>query len=385
MQSEHQAVIDFPDVEFEKRLANVHSAMHDKNIDALFFTSEAEMRYFTGFRTLFWQSPTRPWYLIVPKDKKPIAIIPEIGAALMQSTWLNDIRSWSSPHATDDGNSLLLEALRPFHKIGLMMGRETSLRMPLNDFLALKSSLTGSEFVDVTALMQGLRMVKSPAEIDIIEKICAIASDSFENASNLFHTGMPLNEAFRSFKTDLLANGADDVPYLVGGAGQGGYMDVISPPNRNPLEPGDVLMLDTGATLQGYFCDFDRNYAFERASDEARNAYQILIKAANAAFNSARPGMRCNDLYKIMFDIIDQENNDVGRFGHGLGMQLTEFPSLIHFDDTILKENMVITLEPSLSLGDGKIMVHEENILIQAGPARYLSRPAAEELPILSS
>lgn len=374
---------DFPVTEFENRLTKAHAAMHAAGIDALFFTSEAEMRYFTGFRTLFWQSPTRPWFLVIAQGQKPIAIIPEIGAALMQETWIDDIRSWSSPHATDDGVSLLTEALKPFQKIGMLMGRESALRMPLRDFLPLKDSLFGVEFIDATPLMQRLRMVKSPAEIAITENICAIASSSFENASTLFHTGMPLDEVFRAFRMDLLARGADDVPYLVGGAGQGGYADVISPPGATPLVEGDILMLDTGATLKGYYCDFDRNYAFGHASDGAQKAYQLLIEASRAAFAKARPGVRCKDLHAIMQKVINQETSDVGRYGHGLGMQLTEAPSLIDFDETVLEANMVITLEPSLSLGNGKIMVHEENILIQEGAPRYLSRPAPEHLPIL--
>ncbi len=77
--------------------------MHSQGIDALFFTTEAEMRYFTGFRTLFWQSPTRPWFLVVPVNGKPIAVIPQIGAHLMASTWIDDIRVFSAPHPVDDG------------------------------------------------------------------------------------------------------------------------------------------------------------------------------------------------------------------------------------------------------------------------------------------
>ena len=102
-------VADFPDSEFEARLEAAQVAMQRDGLDALLFTTEAEMRYFTGFRTLFWQSPTRPWFLIIPKAGKPVAIIPEIGAALMGQTWLDDIRTWSSPHADDDGVSLLVD------------------------------------------------------------------------------------------------------------------------------------------------------------------------------------------------------------------------------------------------------------------------------------
>jgi len=376
---------DFPVTEFEARVENAQIAMHRENLDALLFTSEAEMRYFSGFRTLFWQSPTRPWFLIVPKSGKPIAVIPEIGAELMRSTWIEDIRTWSSPADKDDGISLLAQTLEQCPKIGLPMGRESSLRMPLADFERLRNQLRNSTIVDCSNLSSALRMVKSAAEIAIISDICTIASNSFAHASELFFEGQQLGEAFRAFRIDLLMQGADDVPYLVGGAGQDGYADVISPPDNTPLRSGDVLMLDTGATLKGYYCDFDRNFAIGHASDAAKFAYARLHAAIEAGLRKARPGIPCSTLYSVMAQEL-QDNIDgggVGRFGHGLGMQLTEAPSLISFDHTVLQQGMVLTLEPSMKVCDRKIMVHEENILIQDGAPRLLSRRAPPELPVL--
>ncbi|WP_425404245.1 M24 family metallopeptidase [Hwanghaeella sp.] len=378
---------DFPQAEYEARLDRAQRAMHADGIDALLFTTEAEMRYFTGFRTLFWLSPTRPWFLVVPKAGKPIAIIPEIGAALMRATWIEDVRCWSSPHEDDDGVSLLADALRGSTRVGIPMGRESSLRMPLNDLARIHEMLPGMEPVDATPMIQALREVKSEAEIATIAEICAIASRAFANAPKLFHEGQPLKETFRSFKIDLLREGAEDVPYLVGGADQGGYADVISPPGVKPLRAGDVLMLDTGATLRGYYCDFDRNWAFGHASDAAKRAYRTLYEATDAALAVARPGATCRDLYNAMAAVIDPEGKtgggDVGRYGHGLGMQLTESPSNIHFDMTVMKPGMVMTLEPGMEVADGKIMVHEENLLITDGPPVLLSERAAPELPIL--
>ena len=80
---------------------------------------------------------------------------------------------------------------------------------------------------------------------------------------------------------------------------------------------------------------------------------------------------------------IDNSGGDIGRLGHGLGMQLTEQPSHAAFDNTELEENMVLTIEPSLSYGDDLMMVHEENIVVDASGARLLSTRAATELPII--
>jgi Xaa-Pro aminopeptidase len=380
----------FPPAEFAARTDRAQALMAREGLAGLLLTTEADLRYFSGFHTLFWQSPTRPWFLFVPAAGKPVAIIPEIGADLMRRTWLDDTRTWSAPAPQDDGISLLTELLAPLAgkaaRIGVMMGHETHLRMPLADWERLIAGLPGLRIADATGLVQGLRMVKSPAEIDKIAHICAIGSASFARVPDLVAEGMPLEEVFRAFRREALAQGADDAPYLVGGADRGGYRDVISPPTRKPLQRGDILMLDTGLTWDGYFCDFDRNWAVSHADDTARRAYDVLWRATEAGIAAARPGATCRDLFHAMSAVIaemDASGGDIGRLGHGLGMQLTEQPSHAAFDTTELRENMVLTLEPSLSYGDGLMMVHEEDIVVTPEGGRLLTARAAPDLPVI--
>lgn len=380
----------FSEREFADRTAKAQTAMAGAGLAGVLLMTEAEVLYFSGFHTLFWQSPTRPWFLFVPASGKPIAIIPEIGADLMRRTWVEDIRTWCAPAPLDDGIGLLIDLLAPFARsgaaIGLMKGHETHLRMPLGDFERLSVALPGLRMTDATDLVRGLRMVKSDAEIAKIRHVCAIGSRSFAAVPDVAREGVPLEEVFRAFRREALAQGADDVPYLVGGADQGGYRDVISPPSRRPLAQGDILMLDSGATWDGYFCDFDRNWAIGGADDASRRAYDVLWRATKAGIAAARPGATCRDLFHAMRSVIselDDTGGDVGRLGHGLGMQLTEWPSHAAWDDTVIEENMVLTIEPSLSYGDGRIMVHEENIVIRAGGAELLTDRAAPDLPVI--
>ena len=380
----------FEQAEFEARTKKTQALMAAQGLEGLLLLTEPEVRYFSGFHTLFWQSPTRPWFLFIPATGKPIAVIPEIGAALMRQTWIEDIRTWSAPAPQDDGISLLSDLLAPLAqragRLGILKGHETSLRMPLGDWERLVQTLPGIRLIDATELVQGLRMVKSEAEIEKLAHICAIGSATFDQVPVQISQGMPLEEVFRAFRREALAQGADDVPYLVGSAGPGGYVDVISPPSRRPLQAGDVLMLDTGATWDGYFCDFDRNFAIDSADDAARRAYDVLWRATEAGLAAAKPGNSCRDLFQAMQKVIaelDDQGGDIGRLGHGLGMQLTEQPSHADFDTTLLQEGMVLTLEPSLGYGDNLIMVHEENIVIRSHGAELLTRRAAPELPVI--
>ena len=373
---------DFPRAEYEARLEAANRAMHTNNLDAVFLASEAEVRYFTGFRTQFWQSPTRPWFVILRRDQTPLAIIPEIGAELMARSDIAEIEAWPAPRPHDDGLSLLKDRLANCQRLGVLMGHETTFRMPLRDVFELHAALP-AEWIDATDIIRDLRMVKSKREIDYIRQICGIASQGFARVPEIANAGQSLSSVFREFKRMLLELGADDVPYLVGGVDHPSYDDVISPPDDRPLSNGQILMLDTGATLNGYFCDFDRNYAVGTPTASAQRAYAKLYDATDAAMEIARPGVRACDLFAAMAKSMDTQNSDVGRFGHGLGMQLTEWPSLAAWDETIIRENMVLTLEPSIDVDGGGIMVTEENILITDASPILLSTRAPKELPVL--
>jgi Xaa-Pro aminopeptidase len=362
--------------------------MDEQDLAALLLTTEPQVRYFSGFLTQFWQSPTRPWFLVVPARDRPVAVIPEIGVPTMARTWIEEIRSWPAPAPEDEGLSMLVQTLREAAgasgRIGLPMGPETHVRMPLADLEALRAARPGAEFVDATPLIRSLRLVKSQAEIDKIAYVCDVVSAAFQALPALLHSGQAEIEAFRNFKVEILQRGADDVPYLVGAAGPGGYEDVISPPSTRPLQDGDVLMLDTGSVFDGYFCDFDRNFAVGHVPDAARRAYEVLYRATEAGLQAARPGATAADLHLAMRREIEAggaSGGGVGRLGHGLGMQLTEWPSLTPADHTVLQPGMVLTLEPSLSIGRGQMMIHEENVVVREGGAELLTRRAPAELP----
>ncbi len=382
----------FESVEYQRRCTALQEQMAGADLHAVLFCSEAELRYFTGYATQFWQSPTRPWFVLIPATGRPVAVIPSIGEALMATCYVGDILTWPAPQPGDEGISLLADTITKLAgsqaRLGLMMGHETSLRMPLADWHKLNRILT-PHWHDITAMVQRLRQIKSAAEIRKISHVCQIVSEVFAAMPDWLAEGMAEDEVFRRFKIAALEAGVDDVNYLVGGAGQGGYGDIISAPTQRPLQAGDVLMLDTGCVFDGYFSDFDRNFAMGSVSDQVHEVYDVLWRATEAGFSAATPGRRTAELFATMDQVIIDagygvQGGAVGRYGHGLGLQLTETPSQAAWDNTLLAANMVLTLEPSLSYGDGKIMVHEENILLTADGPKWLSQRARPQLPQVS-
>ena len=104
--------IGFENSEFFQRTERAQRLMKKVDLDALLLTTEPEVRYFSGFQTAFWLSPTRPWFLIVPREGKPIAVIPEIGGTRMGETWLDDIVMWPAPRPNDEGITELTATIK---------------------------------------------------------------------------------------------------------------------------------------------------------------------------------------------------------------------------------------------------------------------------------
>ena len=370
--------------QFEKRTLKAQRLMQQHGLDALLLTTETNVRYFTGFLTRFWESPTRPWYLIIPLKGKPIAVIPSIGKALMNQTWVEDIRTWPSPDLNDDGISLLSDTLNEIAKnknIGIPSGIETYVRMPQADLKELSQNIKLTSDFDI---VKKLRMTKTNEEISKIENACRIAAEAFRRVPEIAFENVNLDEVFRKFQVLCLEAGADWVPYLAGGADTEGYDDVISPAKEAPLKKRDILMLDTGLVWDGYFCDYDRNWSVDTPSKVVSDAYSQLLEASDAAFELAKPGATASDLFHAMNSILTKNSigTDAGRLGHGVGMSLTEWPSLIPDDYTVLEKGMVLSLEPGISINE-KIIVHEENIEITETGARYLSPKADKELSVI--
>ena len=376
--------------EYENRLDNIQRLMHSQKMDAILLTTQVDIEYYTGFKTQFFQSPTRPWYVVIPSDNKPKAIIPTIGESGMSQTWLDDIQTWTSPNPKDDGISLLLATIKSltskYKCLGVPKSQESTLRMPLDDYEGLINSLSGIEIKDANKILRQVRLVKSSAEIEKIRHICQLTSQGFIDLIDLLKAGDSERENCQRFKQCLLALGVDDSPYIVAGSGKDGYGSIIMGPGDKIIEEGDLFIIDTGSVFDSYFCDFDRNFAFGHICDEAREAYEVVFKATDAGFRASQVGNTTSDVFHAMNDVMQKGGalgNSVGRLGHGLGLQLTEWPSNTATDNTTLRPGVILTLEPGMAYLPGKEMVHEENIVITESGPEWLTKRASEELPII--
>jgi Xaa-Pro aminopeptidase len=379
----------FARAELERRCERARALMHQHALDAMLLTSERNVEYFSGFASDLWASPTRPFYLVIPREGEPSAILPQGAESQWRRTaWVEQIESWPAPRPQDEGVTTVAAVLRRsgrrFGCVGLEMGPESRIGITLADALKLIDTLRPLAVGDCSELCRELRMIKSAAEIARLRAVGRIASASFARLPGMVTPASTESDVARRFVADLCAGGADKVPFLAFASGPGGYDNILSRPTERALARGDVLAIDTGATVGGYFCDFDRNLSVGPAPAPAAQAYVVLHRATAAGIEAARPGATAADVFHAQAKVIDAmgaRRATMGRFGHGLGMSLTEWPSNKPDDLTPLRPGIVLTIEPGVDFGDGKVMVHEENVVITEDGCELLSVRAAPELP----
>jgi Xaa-Pro aminopeptidase len=388
----------FTFAEFEGRMEQARRLMREQRLDAIVVSAEQNLYYFTGFYTQFFASPTRPWFFVLPLDGEPCAIVPELGVGPMsESTWVRNYRSWISPNPDDEGVSLVADCLRrcrrTFARVGFEIGPESRLGFPVQDFLRIRERIAPIEAGDCSALLRRLRSVKSAQEIARLYRVCQIVSDAFDAVPREFSPGDRERDVATRIRRRAFEAGVDRLPYLSFNSGQGGYRTAISDPGDHVLEPNDVFTMDVGCVVEGYHSDFNRNWSVGRATDEIRLAYEVLYRATDAGLAAVRPGARARDLFHAQLEVIVDalprfrdpvtETNVAGRFGHGLGLYLTEPPSNSPHDDTVLAPGMVLTIEPAIFFSRTQMMLTEEDIVVTEDGYRMLSRRCPEELPVL--
>ena len=169
--------------------------------------------------------------------------------------------------------------------------------MSIQDYIKIQEELSDYNFVDSSKVIWNLRKIKSKIEIEYISKVCSIASKVFDNFPDKIYPKINEREATSIFKKELINNGVDYIMYMACASGQGGYDQIIANPTEKQLNNGDILIIDTGSTLNGYFCDFDRNFGFGKISQTSLDAYTKLWEAIESTLEIIKPGISCADIY----------------------------------------------------------------------------------------
>jgi len=235
------------------------------------------------------------------------------------------------------------------------------------------------------ALIDGLRAVKEPWEIALMERAQRIAEGAFASVLKKIKPGVTERAIAAELTYAMLKGGADNVafdPIVVAGPNSSMPHGV---PGGYKLCPGDFVTLDFGALCGGYCSDTTRTVALGSATDEMRSIYAIVLRAQEAGLAAFRAGVPGRDVDAVARTVIEEAGygDYFGHgFGHSLGIAVHEGPNAHTKDETPLPEGAVISAEPGIYL-PGKFGVRiEDVVVVERSGCRNLTRTPKELLII---
>lgn len=358
----------FPRAEFEGRLARIRKIMAAEGLEALLLTSKENVIYLSGLQTIGWDSKHRPLGLIVPADSRsPVLVVAEsLEHVAYESSWVEDVRLWGGvrvPGAPPDPIVAIRQALESLRltgaRVGWELGYGTRLAMPQADYEALRAALPDMKFVDGSGALWQARMIKSPAEIEAIRQACIATTRAFEAGFRAIRPGMTERELGGIFFRELASTNYKP-GFVMVRSGRLKYRMINVEPFDKPLEPGDLVVVDLGATYKDYWSDFMRMASVGGPTKEQRAFFECELASQSAGVAAIRPGVPAKEIFKACADVIKEmgfsEHARIERVGHSVGLDVHEPPSIAHNSDTIIEEGMVLTVEPIFhDRPDGKI------------------------------
>ena len=369
--------------ERERRLARAQALMKANGIGAILIEPGSSMVYFTGVR---WGRSERLTAAIIPVEGEPCIVTPFFEEPSVRETLAvpAEVRVWQ-----EDQNPLAIVAgfLRDRKLVGRPVGIEETARFFAFD--GLQKALPGVRLVSANPVVRGCRMVKTPAEIALMQMATDVTMAAYRWIYPRVETGMTGAEvgALMSAATRKLGGAPEFSMALIGEASA--YPHGSKQVHR--VADGQVVLMDCGCTVQGYQSDVSRTWVHGRASAEQRKVWDIVAKGQQVALAAAKIGAPAGSIDDAVRRFYEAQGYGPGyrlpglshRTGHGIGMDGHEPVNLVHGEATPLAPGMCFSDEPGLYL-PGKFGIRIEDCfhMTEAGPVWFSTPPQSIETPI---
>lgn len=357
-------------------------------LDALLVTAEASYSYLSGHQTGMFAIRSRPLLFVLPKEGAPaLAIARSHLPQAAVTSWVADQRGYDGfePEATALASAILRERGLDRGRIGAELGHEQRMGLSPRGFDGLRAQLPGASWHDAAPLLWQLRILKSAAEVEPLQAAGAATAAGYRRTLAAAAVGLSEIDLRRAFAVGAIEAGADRIGFFFVHSGSGGYQPSDGTPTDRRLARGDLLWMDAGAVVRGYWADYVRMAAIGSATGEQRRRYAACYAASRAVLAAVRPGVRVAELARLCASELASAGEQLGsasRIGHGIGLDLTEPPSLNELDDAVLAPGMAIAIEPTIAARDGRFVV-EENLVVTEYGYELLSEQAPSELPVV--
>lgn len=370
-----------PKSEIERRVGELRARLAAAGVRTALIASEPNVHYLTGLRTPSFHSNSRPVALVVEVDGPSVVVCSRSQAPNVEAT------AWVDEVATFDGfESEALPVLRRLlgrGGVATELGHDTRVGLNGESFLDLHGAV--GPFADVSPHLWALRVLKSDWEVERLREAGRVNGAAFDILRRGFRPGMTERDLFALWAAAVMAAGADSPGYLAMHSGPGNYRRVSGLPGDRVLADGDLVWLDGGPRYLGYWSDITRTYAVGTPRSEHAELYGASRAATYAVGDAIGPGTTTSDLFDVVARAFREAGLEIGsatRIGHGLGLQLTEPPSVLPGSPVPLEPGMVLAIEPGIARPDGYFNV-EENFLVTPTGGELLSPPAPSTIETL--
>ncbi|GGV95917.1 aminopeptidase [Streptomyces gelaticus] len=375
--------IPFPIEEYHARVAAVRARMAETGLDALVIHGapgwlNGDVRWISNFLTVIGNT-----VVVLPADG-PLMLTTDsiLHSAPMHSfvhhTWITDVRPGDLPGTVVDPQEVgghvrdfLLERGLDGARIGVVGGRF----IPAAVVDEIRAALPDAELADAQLLFWQAKQIKSPREIELIEHAGRATAAGLEAAMELARPGVTELE-LSAAAHEAMAADADWIGHcMIAGGPRSGLKHLYPTPRR--IEDGDLVFMDMGVHYQGYFTDTARTLCAGTVGRRQREVLQCGLDMFEAALAETRPGVRVADLQDLAQGIAEEAGYGAyywpTGFGHGIGTNVAELPSLHWKSETVLQPGHVFALEPMIVIQGLGCGVMEDQILVTDTGARSLT------------
>ena len=363
--------------EYQQRILKAQTCMRDLGIAAIWVHAGTNLTYFSGTQ----------WH---PSERMVGALIPAIGDIIYLAPYFeqNTLREYmvvEAPvavwHEHESPAQLLVDTLTRLNISG-KIGLSEDTPFFIADGIAQRLP-TGAQLVNAMPVTAHCRSIKSAAEIALMQRAKTMTLEVHKAAAGMLHEGITttevsafIDEAHRC----VGANGSYFCIVLFGAASA--FPHGVK--HAQTLKMGDMVLIDTGCLIEGYISDITRSYVFGEANAHQRAVWNAEKAAQAAAFTAAQIGVACKEVDKAARLCL--ESNGFGpdyqlpglphRTGHGIGMDIHEWPYLVGSDNTPLAAGMCFSNEPMICVpGEFGIRL-EDHFYMTAGGPRWFTLPS---------
>ncbi len=335
----------------QQRLERLRTALHGK-ADCALVTDDINRRYLTGMKS----------------SAGTVLVFPEGAYLLIDFRYIEKAREVVKHCEVIEQKAYYAQIAELLQKHGARTIAVEARHMTLQSLSSYRKHLEGAEFLaddTLSEALYALRTVKTPDEVRKIKAAQQLAEDALETLLSQLHVGMTEREIALTLDFQMRKNGAEDLSFeTIALTGAHTSMPHGVPDDRE-VQRGDFVLMDFGAVVDGYHSDMTRTVCVGTPTDEMRFVYETVLRAQEAALAAAKPGISGSELDGCAREIIAAAGygDYFGHsLGHGVGMEIHEYPVAGPRSEKLLKAGHIVTVEPGIYLA-GKFGVRIEDFV----------------------